>query len=111
MPEWNEEKYKHLLQPSILIKSKEKISLNIKLAEEYGIEECISIQYLIKSPSQNYALINYILDNNVQLKENGKLNSIFSYQPGVLLKKYGIDLKRLMEIYPYEERKDKNAVR
>ena len=43
--------------------------------------------------------------------ENGKLHSIFGYQPGVILKKYGVDLKRLIEIYPIEERKSKNAVR
>ena len=111
MPEWQEEKYKHLLQSSILMKRKASISLNIRLAEEYGIEECITISYLRRAPSQNYALINYILDNNIKLKDNGKLNSIFSCQPGVLLKKYGIDLKQLMEVYQYDEREEKNVVR
>lgn len=111
MPEWNDKKYKHLLQSSILTKSKDKIRLDIQLAEKYGIEEYINIKYLLKAPSQNYALINYLLDNNIPLIEDGKINSIFGYQPGAMLKRYGIDLKQLMETYPYEERKDKNAVR
>ena len=56
-------------------------------------------------------IYDYLLDNNIPLIENGKINSIFAYQPSVILQKYGIDLKQLMEIYPYEERKDKNELR
>ncbi len=63
--------------------------------------------YLNKSPSQAYALIKY--DNNMPLIGNGKLYPIFSYQPCMIKKKYNIDLKELMKIYPYEEfTKEKN---
>lgn len=111
MSEWNDDKYKHLLKSGILLRTKEQLSSNIKLAENYGINNYITINYLKKSVSQNYALINYLLDNNIPLIENGKINSLFGYQPGAILKRYGIDLKQLMEIYHYEEGKDKNAVR
>jgi len=66
-----------------------------------------------KSPSQNVALLNYLLSNNIEFVQNGKLNPIFNFQPGALLKKYGIDIKQLIVMYPIEEkeRKEKNAVR
>ena len=31
---------------------------------------------------------------------DNKLNAMFAYQPGVLKKKYNIDLKEIMEMYP-----------
>ncbi len=33
--------------------------------------------FLLFSPSQNFALINYLNDNNMPLIENDKLNMIF----------------------------------
>jgi len=111
MEEWRNPKYAHLLKSGILLKSKESHINNIKLAEDYEIDNYITINYLKKSISQNYALINYLVNNNKTLIEKERLNIIFNYQPGQLLKKYGIDLKQLQEIYPYEERKVKNAIR
>ena len=110
---WKDDKYSHLLSSTILakIKRKESILSNIKLAEQYGFEKYITTNYLIKSPTQNFALIKYLLNNSMSIVETEKLNSIFSYMPGVLLKKYGIDLKELIKIYNYEESEEQNVTR
>ena len=111
MEEWEDERYKHLLKSGVLLRNKDWLSNNIKLSEYYGIEKYITINYLKKSLSQNYALISYLNSNNIKVIDNGKLNGIFSCQPGQMLKKYGIDLKNLIEMYPIEERVTKHAVR
>ncbi len=103
---WNNSKYANLLTSSIVAKSKQmlkKIPILIKLAENYGFEECLNTNFLLHSPSQNYALIRYLKENDIPLTINGKLNSIFGYQPGVLKKKYNIDLNILMDKYPFNE--------
>ena len=103
---WNNSKYANLLTSSIVAKSKQmlkKIPILIKLAENYGFEECLNTNFLLHSPSQNYALIRYLKENDIPLIINGKLNSIFGYQPGVIKKKYNIDLNTLMDMYPFNE--------
>ena len=103
---WNNSKYANLLTSSIVAKSKQmlkKIPILIKLAENYGFEECLNTNFLLHSPSQNYALIRYLKENDIPLTINGKLNSIFGYQPGVIKKKYNIDLNILMDMYPFNE--------
>ncbi len=103
---WNNSKYANLLTSSIVAKSKQalkKIPILIKLAENYGFEECLNTKFLLHSPSQNYALIRYLKENDIPLIIDGKLNSIFGYQPGVLKKKYNIDLNILMDMYPFNE--------
>ena len=103
---WNNSKYANLLTASIVAKSKQmlkKIPILIKLAENYGFEECLNTKFLIHSPSQNYALIRYLKENDIPLIIKGKLNSIFGYQPVVLKKKYNIDLNTLMDMYPFNE--------
>ena len=70
------------------------------MAEDYDIDNYLNVSFLRKSPSQNYALINYLIDNDMPLVIDYKLNSIFSYQPVVLKKKYNIDIKQLMQDYP-----------
>ena len=103
---WNNSKYANLLTASIVAKSKQmlkKIPILIKLAENYGVEECLNTKFLIHSPSQNYALIRYLKENDIPLIIKGKLNSIFGYQPVVLKKKYNIDLNTLMDMYPFNE--------
>ena len=103
---WNNSKYANLLTSSIVAKSKQmlkKIPILIKLAENYGFEECLNTNFLLHSPSQNYALIRYLNGNDIPLTINGKLNSIFGYQPGVIKKKYNIDLNILMDMYPFNE--------
>ena len=107
MEEWKNEKYKHLLQSSILLRKKESLQVNIRFAEQYGFEDYINIKYLLKSPSQNYALINYLLDDNYNIVENGKLNSVFEYRPGEMKKRFNVDLKDLMIKYPLEEKEEK----
>ena len=86
------EKYKRMLTSSIVSKSKsmiKKMPILIEMAEYYKIDDHINTQFLLYSPSQNYALINYLIENDNPLVINEKLNPIFSYQPGVLRKKYG----------------------
>ena len=111
MEEWKNEKYKHLLQSSILLRKKESLQFNIRQAEQYGFEDYINIKYLLKSPSQNYALINYLLNNKIGIVVDGKLNSIFGYQPGEMKKRFNVDLKELIGIYVLEEKEEKNATR
>ena len=104
---WQNEKYKNLLSSSILAKSSKlvsKLPILIALAEKYNINNYLNSSYLVlKSPSQNYALIRYILDNGYDLIVDEKLNSLFSYQPGALKKKFGIDLNELIAKYPFDE--------
>ena len=108
LPYWQEEKYKRLLTSIIVAKSKsmlKKLPILFKMAEEYGIDEYLTTSYLILSPSQNYALINYLIDNEIPLiTEDCKLNSIFGKAPNVLKKKYNLDIKELMIKYPYVEK-------
>ncbi len=109
LPYWQEEKYKKLLTSSIVAKSKQmiiKLPIQFKMAEEYGISDYLTTSFLLAAPSQNYAKINYLLDNNYPLVEDNKLNRIFSYQPGALKKKFGIDLKELMNKYPFDDYKE-----
>ena len=106
MPYWKDDRYKKLLTSSIVSKSKQmlkKLPILFKMAEQYQIENYINTSFLLFSPSQNYALINYLLDNNLPLVIDNKLNTIFGKQPNVLKKKYKIDLKELMNKYHYEE--------
>ena len=75
----------------------------IKLAEYYEIAEFINYSYLKNSPSQNFALINYLLENNIPLIVNNKLNPLFLRTSGVLKKKYSIDLKVEMLKYDFSK--------
>ena len=107
LPYWQEEKYQRLLTSTIVAKSKsmlKKLPILFKMAEEYDIDECLTTRYLILSPSQNYALINYLADNEIPLiTQDYKLNPIFGMAPNVLKKKYNLDIKELMIKYPYVE--------
>ena len=108
------EKYKRMLTPSIVSKSKsmiKKMPILIEMAEYYKIDDHINTNFLLYSPSQNYALINYLIENDNPLVINEKLNPIFSYQPGVLRKKYGINIKVLMDRYPIPEKNIGGKVR
>lgn len=106
MPYFKEECYKKLLTPSIIAKSKimiNKLPILFELAHNYGIAEYLNTGFIISSPSQNYAIINYLIDNNEPLIINNKLNPLFGKQPGYLLKRYKVNIKELMEKYPYNE--------
>ena len=106
LPYWNDEKYERLLTSSVIANSKsmlKKLPNLIKLAEYYEIDEFINYKYLKNSPSQNFALINYLLENNIPLIVNNKLNPLFLRTSGVLKKKYGIDLKVEMLKYDFSK--------
>ena len=106
MPYWNDIRYKELLTSSVAAKSKQmitKLPVLFKMAEYYKIDGYLNTSFLILSPSQNFALINYLNDNNMPLIENDKLNMVFGKQPGVLKKKYGIDIKEQMLKYDFSK--------
>ena len=106
MSYWNDARYKDLLTSSVAAKSKQmitKLPVLFKMAEYYKIDGYLTTTFLILSPSQNFALINYLNDNNIPLIENDKLNMVFGKQPGVLKKKYGIDIKEQMLKYDFSK--------
>ena len=106
MPYWSDIRFKHLLTSSVLSRAKQminKLPVLIKIAEYYEIDEYLTTSFLLVSPSQNFALINYLSDNNISLITNGKLNSAFGKQPGFLKKKYGIDVKEQMKKYDFSK--------
>ena len=103
---WNDKRYSGLLTSSIVAKSKSmilKLPFLFRLAEENNIDNFLNTSFLLSSPSQNYALIQYLKENNLPLIIDGKLNPIFGKQPGLLKKKYNIDIKVLIQKYKYEE--------
>ena len=106
MSYWNDIRYKDLLTSSVAAKSKQmitKLPVLFKMAEYYKIDGYLNTSFLLFSPSQNFALINYLNDNNIPLIENDKLNMVFGKQPGVLKKKYGIDIKEQMLKYDFSK--------
>lgn len=107
-PYWQDPRFSSLLSPTIVARSKrtqKKMPELIKIAEEHKIDHYLSSSFLLKSPSQVYALIRHLEDNNIPLvtDENNRLNPIFSCQPITMKKKYGVDLKELIRKYPYEK--------
>ena len=103
MDYWKDERFKDLLTSSIVAKSKSMISklpITIQIAELYSLDRYLSTNFLLASPSQNYAKIQYLKESNLPLEINGKLNPIFGVQPGVLKKKYNIDINKLIIKYP-----------
>ena len=103
---WLDPKYKKILTSSVVAKSKimiSKLPILLDLAERYGLSEYLNTSFILFSPSQNYALIKYLEEKNMPLIVDEKLNPIFGKQPGVLRKKYGIDIKEYMIKYPIEE--------
>ena len=106
MSYWCDIRFKHLLTSSVLAKAKQminKLPVLIKIAEYYEIDEYLTTSFLLVSPSQSFALINYLSDNDIPLITNGKLNSVFGKQPGLLKKKYGIDIKEQMKKYDFSK--------
>ena len=100
---WKDERFEKLLTSSIVAKSKSmitKLPILIQIAEKYSIDKYLNTSFLLFSPSQNYALIQYLNENHIPLIVDGKLNSVFGKQPGVLKKKYNIDIYYLIDKYP-----------
>ena len=98
---WNEEKYEHLLVPSIFSISISNIENGIKLLKKYGIDEYVTNKCLRAKTSTLEKLIQYLIDNGEELvvedaKKGGyKLNPILSAEKGQLKKKYNIDLDKI----------------
>ena len=106
MSYWSDIRFKHLLTSSVLAKAKQminKLPVLIKIAEYYEIDEYLNTSFLLVSPSQSFALINYLNDNNIPLIINGKLNSYLGKQPSALKKRYGIDIKEQMKKYDFSK--------
>ena len=109
---WKDVRFKKLLTSSIVAKSKsmiKKIPVLIELAEEHGIDKNLNTKFLLRAPSQNYALIRYCEDNNIMIVVDGKLNPIFGKSNMILMKKDGIDVKDLMVRYPFEKREKERS--
>ena len=108
---WKDERFKNLLTSSIVANSKKMISklpIQIQIAELYSIDKYLSTSFLLFSPSQNYAKIQYLKEHNIPLVSNEKLNPIFGLQPGTIKKKYGIDINELIIKYPLNIEEIKN---
>ena len=87
-----------------------KAPILFELASQYDILDFITPSFLIKSPDQNYALINYLKAKNISLVNGEKLHPFFGMAPRVLLNKYGINLKELIAEYPFDGTKRKERV-
>ena len=74
-----------------------------RIAEHFNIDDKLTTSFLLKSPSQIYAIIRVLEERHEPLIVNGKLNAKFGVQPGRLLSKYGIDLKETIKRYPFDE--------
>ena len=106
MEYWADERFKKLLTSSIVAKANSMISklpLLFRLAEVNNIDGFLTSSFLLLSPSQNYALIEYLKDNDLPLIVYNNLNPIFGKALGLLKKKYNIDIKELIKKYPYDE--------
>ena len=97
---WKDNRYRHLLTPSIFSISINNIDEGIKLFEEYNISEYIITNSLRKNQREQRKLIEYMMTNNISLiivEENGKekLNPILNTSTPKLKEKYGIDIKKI----------------
>jgi len=100
LPYWNEKKYEHLLNPSIFSISNSNIHNGINLLKKYSIDQYITNKCLRLKTSTLENLINYLIENNVDLvveSSSGdyKLNPILNCDKGMLKKKYNIDINNL----------------
>ena len=66
------------------------------LCDKYGIDSSLveNISYM-----ELFAIINYLLDNNMDIIIDGKLNSIFFMSNENMMMNYGISLKDMVNIY------------
>ena len=65
--------------------------------KELELDEYITPSCLNLSPIQIKALYHYTKRNNILVIINGKLNPIFNVSPSMMLKRYGVNLKQLVE--------------
>ena len=103
MPEWKDERYSHLLKPSIFSVSEKNIRPTIELFKKYGIDEYISNKALRRNVTTQRKLLKYMEIHNIPyLTENNdgtyKLNKIINATNTVLKNKYHIDLSKMVDI-------------
>ena len=95
---FKDDKYLHLLNPSIFSISSKNIINGIELLKEYGIDQYITNKCLRFKTKFLKNLLDYLIDNNIDLvtynHKTGKysLNPILSSEKGILKKRYNIDV-------------------
>ena len=97
LPVWNSHKYESLLTPTIFAIKSSNILENIKIFEEYGIEDYITTNAIRKNPIELRKLLDYLVENNISLVVDNKLNKVINATKKVMKEKYGIDIKYIME--------------
>jgi len=118
LPGVKDGKYRHLITSTILAKGKkmvEKLPIQFELAEKYGFADSMKVKYLLKSPSENYAYIQYLIEKGIPfIDEEGKLHSIFDWTPKQLEAAMGVTREELMDKYPFEfisqKKQDENNI-
>ncbi len=98
---WNDERYRHLLKPTIFNINSLQIENNILLAEKYFISSFITINFLRRNTIMLKQLIEYLIEKEVELivddaKGGKKLNPILSASNTILKNNYGIDIKNIV---------------
>ena len=97
LPVWNNPKYESLLTPTIFAIKSSNILENIKIFEEYGIDDYITTNAIRKNPIELRKLLNYLVENNISLVIDNKLNKVINATKKDMKEKYGIDIKYIME--------------
>ena len=94
---WDNPKYKSLLTPTIFAIRTTNILECINIFEEYSIEDYITTNSIRKNPIELRMLLDYLIENNISLVVDNKLNKIINATKKQLKEKYGIDMKYIME--------------
>ena len=94
---WNNPKYEKLLTPTVFAIKASNILSNIQIFEEYSIEDYITTNSLRKNPIELSNLLKYLVDNNIDLVVDYKLNKIITATKKQMKEKYGIDMNMIME--------------
>ena len=100
MEEWNDPRYSKLLTTNILMIKPEKIRNSIKLSKYFDIDKFMTVNLVRKPLNQVYAIGSYLIDHNIPLVDNMKLHPFFSIEGSVAKKRYNIDIKKLVQLYP-----------
>lgn len=89
------DKYNALLTPTIFVISENNITENIKIFEEYEIENYITTSVIRKDPRDTKLLIEYMQEKGIDLIVDNKLNPVLNTTKKNLKEKYNIDLVEL----------------
>ena len=100
MEEWDNPRYSKLLTTNILMIKPEKIRNSIKLSKHFNIDKFMTVNLVRKPLNQVYAIGSYLIEHNIPLVDNMKLHTFFSVEGIVLKRKYNIDIKKLVQLYP-----------